>query len=230
MKIDIIKSGSAGNLYSVQQGDSALLLEGGADSRLLILAGHSISDYDAMLISHEHGDHAANVDFFLNWLDVYASAGTIEALDINHRRLKEIKVNQPLIIKNAKISSFNVKHDAREPIGFHIRYKDQGVLLYATDTSYLPYKVKDLRWLMIECNYSKEIISNNKDKGLIAEEHFARVIDNHLSLEIVEDFLKKNNLSKLEKIFLLHISDTNGDKEGFINRIESITGVPVYSI
>ena len=52
--------------------------------------------------------------------------------------------------------------------------------------------------------------------GTINIEHVKRVMKSHLSLENLIDFLKANDLSKVQEIYLLHLSDSNSD----INLIE----------
>lgn len=50
----------------------------------------------------------------------------------------------------------------------------------------------------------------------------------HLSLETLVNFLKANDMSKLQSVYLLHLSDGNSDADYFKKTVEGIVGVPVY--
>jgi phosphoribosyl 1,2-cyclic phosphodiesterase len=81
---------------------------------------------------------------------------------------------------------------------------------------------------MLECNFSNEILERNYANGLIERSRYIRLMESHMSLERVKDFLKANDTSKLKEIYLMHLSDSNSDAALFKKEIEQITGVPVY--
>jgi phosphoribosyl 1,2-cyclic phosphodiesterase len=47
-------------------------------------------------------------------------------------------------------------------------------------------------------------------------------------LEQVKEFLKANDLSKVQQIVLIHLSDGNSDEALFKTEIQKLTGKPVY--
>lgn len=49
-----------------------------------------------------------------------------------------------------------------------------------------------------------------------------------MSLEHLKDMLNANDLSNLQQIFLLHLSDNNSDEQQIKTEIERLTGVEVY--
>lgn len=55
-----------------------------------------------------------------------------------------------------------------------------------------------------------------------------RVIENHMSLDRVKAMLSANDLSRVEEIWLLHLSDGNADAERFRKEIFWLTGRKVY--
>jgi phosphoribosyl 1,2-cyclic phosphodiesterase len=55
-----------------------------------------------------------------------------------------------------------------------------------------------------------------------------RLLRSHFSLENVLDFLKANDMSKVQEIHLLHLSDNNSDEVLFRRRVQEATGKPVY--
>ena len=55
-----------------------------------------------------------------------------------------------------------------------------------------------------------------------------RLLTSHFSLENVKEFLKANDLSRVQEIHLLHLSDGNSDAERFKREIMAVCGKPVY--
>ena len=81
---------------------------------------------------------------------------------------------------------------------------------------------------MIECNYSKKILDENIAAGRVPMVQKNRLLKSHFSLKNVKDFLNANDLSKVNEIWLLHLSDRNSNAERFKREIQEISGCPVY--
>ncbi|EAC5079609.1 MBL fold metallo-hydrolase [Listeria monocytogenes] len=230
MEIMTIASGSKGNAYVISSGRSKLLIECGINFDLIRKAlDFDLSDVAGCLISHEHGDHSAGVKKMLRTsnIKIYASEGTISALNIPDCRQFILKEKNAQNVGEWIVLPFRTEHDAKEPLGFMIQHKNER-LLFITDSYYVRYKFKNINYLMIECNYSADILEENVINKVIHPVQKKRVLQSHFSLENVKDFLKANDLSQLREIHLLHISEKNGDKERFKKEIQAMTGVPVY--
>src|SRR5690606_20594303 len=121
------------------------------------------------------------------------------------------------------------QHDAQEPLGFllHSRASNER-LLYATDTYYIRYKFPGLTHIMVECNYAADILYENVKRGAVPEVLKNRLLTSHFSLENVKEFLKANDLSRVQEIWLLHLSDGNSDEERFKREVQALTGKPTY--
>jgi len=83
--------------------------------------------------------------------------------------------------------------------------------------------------IMIEANYSLDILRENIESmdGMGARK--SRILESHMSIDNLEDMLKANDLSKVQQIFLIHMSSDNGDPEGFKEKIQRLTGAEVYT-
>jgi len=81
---------------------------------------------------------------------------------------------------------------------------------------------------MVECNYSASILDANIALGKVPQVMKKRLTRSHFSLENVKEFFKANDLSKVEEIHLLHLSDSNSDEALFKEEIMKLTGKPVY--
>ncbi|HFL0606089.1 TPA: MBL fold metallo-hydrolase [Listeria monocytogenes] len=230
MEIRTIASGSKGNAYVISSGRSKLLIECGINFDIIRKAlDFDLSDVAGCLISHEHGDHTAGVKKMLRTsnIKIYASEGTLSALNIPDSQQFILKEKSVQNVGNWAVLPFRIEHDAKEPVGFMIQHKNER-LLFITDSYYVRYRFNNINYLMIECNYSSDILEENVINKVIHPVQKKRVLQSHFSLENVKDFLKANDLSQLREIHLLHISDKNGDKERFKKEIQAMTGVPVY--
>lgn len=81
---------------------------------------------------------------------------------------------------------------------------------------------------MIECNYSQRILNENVESGRVPEFLMHRVMQSHFSLENLLVFLKANDLSKVQEIHLLHLSDSNSYEALFKQEVQAATGKLVY--
>lgn len=230
IEIKTIASGSKGNAYVVTDGHSQLLLECGIAFREIRKAlNFNTSSLAGVLITHEHKDHCASVNDVLRaGLNTYMSNGTREALNIGHHRLKTVQAKQQFTIGTWNVLPFDVQHDVSEPMGFLLANKAGDKLLFATDTYYIKYKFKGLTHLMVECNYSLDILNENIASGRVHKGMKKRLLRSHFSLENVKEFLKANNLSKVQEIHLLHLSNNNSDAARFKKEIQTLTGKIVH--
>jgi len=161
-------------------------------------------------------------------IDCYMSQGTAEALEVSGHRVHIIKARQQFRIGTWTILPFDTQHDAQEPLGFLLANQAGDKLLYATDTYYIKYKFRGLTHIMIECNYAADILKTNVKAGLVEQALKNRILKSHFSLENVKNFLKANDLSKIQEIWLLHMSDGNSDEVRFKREIQEITGKMVF--
>ena len=230
MKLKVLGSGSSGNCYLLQSKGETLIIECGLPYKT-ILKGlkFNLNNVVGCLVSHEHKDHSkATQGLIKNGVDICSSKGTLDILNIDGYRTKIIESERLFKIGKFDILPFSTEHDATEPLGFLIQREDMGKLLFITDSYYCKYKFNGLNHIMIECNYSKEILEKNiSDEGLnpaLAR----RLMKSHFSLNNVKNFLESNDLRQVRDITLLHLSDVNSNATQFKEEIEKATGKPTY--
>lgn len=217
-------SSSEGNLYSISDGQTSLLIECGISIKGIRKAlNYSLSSFSGCLISHSHQDHAKSVkDIMKSGVDCYMSPETANSLEVSGHRVKIITARVPFTVGTFDILPFGTIHDCDGSLAFLI-LSDKSKLLFAVDTCFLPYSCHGVTHICIECNYSDETINPELPKELIN-----RIKLNHMSLDAVKSFLLACDLSMTKEIHLLHLSDNNSDKELFKSEIERLTGKPVY--
>jgi len=225
-----LASGSRGNCYRIDDNSTPLLLECGISYKEIQFGlVFTLSVIAGCLISHEHQDHCRAVkDLMKAGIDCYMSQGTAETLGVSGHRLHIIKARQQFRLGAWTILPFETQHDAAEPLGFLMANSAGEKLLYATDTYYIRYRFQGLTHIMIECNYSMDILNKNVEAGLVESALKSRILKSHFSLENVKEFLKANDLSKVQEIWLLHMSDNNSNAERFKREVMELTGKPTY--
>lgn len=230
IKITTLATGSTGNCYHITDGSTSLLLECGIRFRdIQKRLNFKTSNIQGVLVSHEHKDHCKAVqDVVKSGLDVYMSSGTKDAIGIDHHRINTVIAKEQFTVGTWSILPFEVEHDAADPLGFLLANQVGDKLLFATDTYYVRYRFEGLTHIMIECNYSLSILNENIASGRVHKAMKSRLIRSHFSLENVKEFLKANDLNKVQEIWLLHLSDTNSDEEMFKREIQELTGKMVY--
>lgn len=230
MNIKVIASGSSGNATLISDGDTALLLDAGISIKELERgSGFTLSRVSACLVTHEHQDHSrACKDLVKRGIDVYASAGTLQALNAEGHRYKTVTLKR-FMVGSFEILGFGVKHDAAEPIGYLIySHHTLEKALYFVDTAYVKGIFSGVHYFLIECNHGEQELRDSVDRGVIAPELAARIAKNHFSLERLLKFLEASDLSKVKEIHLVHLSDNNSNEERFKREVQRLTGVEVY--
>lgn len=231
MEITAFSSGSKGNLYRINDGRTSILLECGIPFKEIQRnLEFKLSSISGVLVTHEHMDHAEAIkDMLHRGIDCYMSAGTAKELQLEpHHKNHIVKAKETFSIGTWSILPFDVQHDAAEPLGFLLSSSAGDKVLYATDTYYLKYQFPELTHVLIECNHSYKIINENLQKKILHPSLAKRLMRSHFSLENLKEFFKANDLSKVQEIWLIHLSDANSDEKEFQKEIAALTGKPVY--
>lgn len=218
MRFEALASSSAGNAYIVSDNETHILLECGVShKKLQKLAGFSLSEFQACLVSHGHKDHAKSaLELISRGMPVYMSQGTAEELETDAATL--IESMEQFNIGSFDIVPFDTFHDAREPLGFLIKSRVDGdVLAFATDTVNLRYKFPGLNILAIEANYDKAILERCER---MPEKVKHRITNSHMEIDTLCDYLRSLDLSECREIHLLHLSDATSHEGHFINKVE----------
>lgn len=228
MILHVVGTGSNGNLYLLEGKNSALVIECGMPLMDVKKAlNFDLSKIAGCIVSHHHGDHCKYFDEFVSLIPIYASQETLVKQNTHHLRNFRFMMNKATnFVGEFKVIPFEVEHDAEGTFGFLINHTECGNVLFVTDTYYLNYKFPGLNHILIEANYSEEIIDrkmrNSKHGKFIRD----RVIQSHMSLENCVKILNHTDLSSVNNIILIHLSDSNSNEKQFKSVVESATGKP----
>ncbi|WP_299153114.1 MBL fold metallo-hydrolase [uncultured Christiangramia sp.] len=227
MKLTVIGTGSKGNAYLLENEEEALLIECGVNIKAIKQAlDFNLRKLVGCIVSHEHGDHAKSIKELMEaGVNVYASAGTHKACGTtSNHRASMIMADVEYQLGNFKIRPFDVRHDAAQPLGFLINHSETGNVLFLTDTMYSPYTFRNLNNIIIEANYSHKVIRVKLQKMEFLKN---RVMESHMSLDECINCLNANDLSQVNNIVLIHLSDGNSDEKLFKDEVTKATGKTV---
>ncbi|MEG0471298.1 MAG: MBL fold metallo-hydrolase [Solibacillus sp.] len=230
IEIKTIATGSKGNCYHISDGSTSLLLEAGISFKQIQLGiNFETSNIAGVLVTHEHMDHCKGVEGCLKrGMTIYMSQGTKDGMGLDSAQIRIIKSKEQFRIGTWTILPFDIQHDVTEPLGFLLQSDNGDKLLFATDTYYIKYKFTGLTHLMIECNYDQQTLDGNVESGRIHLAMKKRVMRSHFGLENLLNFFAANDLSKVEEIHLLHLSDNNSNVERIFKAVARATGKMIY--
>ena len=235
MEIKVLASGSSGNCFKVSDGESSILLECGIPFReIKKKLRFKTAELAGVLVTHEHQDHSKAVkDFAYAGADVYLSEGTANAIGIEHHLVKIVYPFEKLWVGDWLVMPFDVHHDAREPLGYLLQSANTGEkLLFFADAGYIEHRFKEVTHILGECNYSKDLSMAFSEAGLSSLSYRAkaeRILDSHMGLVTLSEYLEAMDKSNLEQVHLIHLSDQNSDAKVIADTVKAITGVEVYT-
>jgi len=232
-----LASSSAGCAYLLKSEDHApLLIDAGLAfsdlQRMLWEEDVNVSDLAGCLISHGHGDHAKAVPKLMAaGVDCYASREAWQHMGIEGHRAYTLHHDEFEDLGDWYADGFQAVHDSEGCMGFLVEVAnkpDHGSLLYLTDSAYCPYRFEGLTHICVEANYSEDLLKENAMTGRVNVEVAKRTLQTHASIERVIQMLKANDLSRVEAIYLMHLSRANSDWRDFRDQVQRATGVAVY--
>lgn len=205
MRAEILASSSKGNCTALFTQDALILVDcGKSPTWTLSKLGWRLPD--AILLTHEHSDHAAAVANFLKRsVDVFMTQGTAQSLGLHARyNLRIITAGTQFETHGVKVLPIPSVHDAAEPVNFIVSDATDR-LLYVTDTGTPPEVDGDFTKIFIEANFkTMRLLAADIDR-----QQKERILHNHLSIEQTEKFLQGYPRAE---VHLLHISRRHGDE------------------
>lgn len=218
MRFCVLGSGSSGNCVLIESGEHRILVDAGFScreiERRLDTVGVSSRQFEALVLTHEHGDHTRGAPRFSrrHGVPIYATRGTLSALGL------EVHSPAPVIIESGRsfdagcfsIEPFAVPHDAREPIGLVVESKGCRLGL-AADLGRRSVeawrRLRNLDALVLETNHDIEMLQQGPYPWPLKQRIAG---DNgHLSNRDAADGLREILSGRLQWVVLYHLSRTN---------------------
>ncbi|WP_420591746.1 MBL fold metallo-hydrolase [Bacterioplanoides sp.] len=221
MKYASLGSGSRGNATVVEHQGECILIDCGF-SRKSTLQRMAQLDLDpaqlkAVLVTHEHSDHAKGVQTLCDALDIpfYTSFGTARKMEwLEHSRWRCIRSEQPLELIGLKITPVCVPHDAQEPLQY-VMNNPQGMKLgilsdLGSLTPHIVEHYSGCHALQIEANHDPHLLQ----VGPYPPSLRVRVAGNygHLSNQQCAELVARVQWGGLKRVSAGHISEKNNDR------------------
>ncbi len=213
-------------MYVIDDGKTSVMLDAGITKKWFHRNIISVrSRPENLLLTHEHGDHAGLVREMQDYgMEVYASAGTVEALNLEDANIiEECKPGESYEIGSWLIAPISADHDAVEPLSFVMFSQEtKETMLFVIDSFYVRHKLGDINYLICECNHHEPDLDPDAD-----DNHIRHALEYHMSLNNFLKLLEKLNLRELKEIYMIHMSRQNLNWENAKKTVELETGIPV---
>jgi len=211
-------SGSRGNATLVQSAQTLVLIDCGYAVKEVVRRtaelGIDPAEIDAVLVTHEHGDHMRGVGALSRRfdLDVWMTHGTWHAADFG--RVDSLQLfnshDAALQVGDIEVIPVPVPHDAREPTQFVLKHAGLALGLLTDLGSHTPHLIEcfaELDALLLECNHDPEMLRN----GPYPPRLQARVggVYGHLNNEQAAGLLQAINHKRLRHLVAGHLSEKN---------------------
>jgi len=202
-------------------GSEGVLIDAGLSGKRLQqgLAQMNLPTPSAILITHEHSDHIAGAGVLARRFNipVYATPLTWRYF-LRHKKLgplkeehvKHIIPGEPVMVGGAKVTAFDVPHDASQPVGYTFENQDKKIAL-ATDLGQTTDTVLDYlsraNILLIESNHDSEMLENGRYHEMLKQR--VKSPRGHLSNVAAGGLISKVDWDGLKHVILGHLSEEN---------------------
>lgn len=237
MKFVSFASSSRGNCSYISYKDTNILVDAGISKKRIVenLAkyGKTLSDIDAILITHEHEDHIAAIPNILknNDIKIMSQRETLESIarycknkgvNVNFANFKIIRpinvFNEDICISIKDIKAYPIKGSHDVPSVFYKFLLGDIFVAIMTDigkyNDYVVNSISDTKYLMLECNYDTQMLMDSEKYPAYLKN---RILGDkgHLSNVCCAEVIMR--LQNTEKVYLSHISDETNSEEYAIN-------------
>lgn len=204
MKFVMLQSGSAGNCFLLESEHSKIMIDCGGTKKYLQTAlaqlHCEIKDIDALLLTHGHVDHIAQIKQFKDTV-------TFGTFQIENKDVHLISTHATFNIKDMTITSLPLSHDYKRTVGYKIEC-DGETLVYVTDTGYINEslidEIKNADYYIWESNHDPYLLMKTNRAYYIKQRILSS--EGHLSNEDSARLLTMLVGDKTKEVILAHIS------------------------
>ncbi|MBZ0265069.1 MBL fold metallo-hydrolase [bacterium] len=215
-----LASGSKGNAWWIESGDTCILVDAGISHRQLQRRseeiGRNLEQIDHVFITHEHSDHIKGLQILLKKTKpvIWATRGTLQALrgtlpDGAKVRMIDGKVETA---GGFQVKAIPVVHDARQPVAYRFDCSD-GALAVVTDLGcwnmMTAEALAELDILACESNYDPKMLERGPYPYYLKRRISSQTghLNNSDGAMLALEAARKG----LKQIILGHLSETNND-------------------
>jgi phosphoribosyl 1,2-cyclic phosphodiesterase len=232
MRFTVLGSGSTGNAVLISTETTNVLVDAGLSAREILrrlaAVGVDHEKLDAVLITHEHSDHAGGLRVLLNSVKcpVYMSRETedsyyctrktngsgesegVKRRQVLNNRKVEINSEQEFRIGDIDFDPFCVPHDAADNFGFvakHDGVRIATLMDFGHITTLIKQKLNGCDAIVIESNHSRDMLRTCPVYTWDLKQRISSRTG-HLSNEDLSDWLTNDFDGSARHIVLAHLS------------------------
>lgn len=211
-----LASGSKGNSIYLGTDKTKILIDAGLSVKALTARLEAIevdiSEIDAVLITHEHGDHIKGLSALCSkfGIPVFANKETAQALLPYCREVPKFKIfstGESFQFGDIEINPFSIQHDAMDPVAFTFRFDGIKVGLCADlgfASSLVLSQLQLCDYLYIEANHQPSMVHSSLRPMVYKQRVLSR--QGHLSNEESAYVISSVHHSNLKHVYLAHLS------------------------
>jgi phosphoribosyl 1,2-cyclic phosphodiesterase len=219
IRVTVLGSGSRGNAIVVEAAGHRLLVDAGfaprALARRLEAANIAPESIDALLLTHEHTDHASGAAAAIarwNW-PLYSTAGTLGALSLPEGcAVTALAVGMHRAIGPLDVLPLRVPHDAQEPVALVFAEARSGArAAVVLDLGHVPSSfatmIGPLDVLVVEANHDAQRLADGPYPAMLKRRIGGT--SGHLSNTQCAALVTECAEQGLGAVVLAHLSETN---------------------
>jgi phosphoribosyl 1,2-cyclic phosphodiesterase len=235
-----LASGSKGNSIYFGTDQAKILIDAGLSAKAIqakLAQIHvSLEEIDAILITHDHGDHISGLKTLaFRWgIPIFANHETAKGIVESIQECPKFKIfstGETFSFMDLEIHPFSIQHDTLDPVAFTIKTGSHKVGFCADIgfvTSLVRQQLKDCDYLYVEANHEPSMVHASARPMVYKQRVLSR--SGHLSNEDCGRLLVDVAHSGLKHVHLAHLSsECNSHDKALtvINKILSEHGIAI---
>lgn len=234
MRFASLGSGSEGNALLVEAGATCVLMDCGFGLKdtvaRLVRLGCDPERLNAILVTHEHGDHVRGVAMLARkyGIPVWMTHGTRRALGgefLKAVEVREIDAHRPFSLHDIEVTPFPVPHDAAEPVQYVFGSATHrlGVLTdTGCSTPHIEQQLSGCDALVLECNHDVQMLRDGPYPERLKQRVGGRW--GHLNNLDAAALLQRIDCSRVQHLVAAHLSLRNNRAELAVQALSAALG------
>lgn len=230
MRFASLGSGSRGNAAIIKTDQACVMVDCGLTVKRVRQQLEELSltldDIDALLLTHEHTDHASGAAALSRQakIPVYMTHGTARHHSVQRvENIEYIEGFQSFYLADLHVQPVPVPHDANEPCQF-IFSTDRFRLGVLTDTGSITSHICDVYdrcdALILECNHDVTMLRDGSYPASLKRRVGGQL--GHLNNQQAVELLSAVDCERLQHLVVAHISQQNNSQEHVLSALREV--------
>ncbi|RME20382.1 MAG: MBL fold metallo-hydrolase [Deltaproteobacteria bacterium] len=224
VQVAVLASGSSGNCTYIGDGHAGVLVDCGISAKQVLARldrlGLGDAPIDAVLVTHEHGDHVGGARVLCDrlhkrlgrWVPFLMTRGTRDALRdrTTPAAVELVSAGGVVELKHLRLDPFSVPHDVADPVAWRVQLGGHqvGVITdLGRPTTLVQDKLRSLSIAVLEFNHDFELLMGGAYPWHLKQR--IRSSHGHLSNDQAGELLERGLGESLRHLVLAHLSDEN---------------------